>query len=52
MLLFLLVKMASGFVSVLSRSHLMRDKVCLVGLAWAAARELRPTRMVESTAWP
>ncbi len=30
----------------------MRDKVCLVGLAWAAARELRLKRMVELTALP
>ncbi len=30
----------------------MRNTVCLVGLAWAAASELRLTRMVESSAQP
>jgi hypothetical protein len=30
----------------------MRNTVCLVGLAWTGASELRPTRMVELTAQP
>jgi hypothetical protein len=30
----------------------MRGKVCLISLAWAVARELRPVRMVEATARP